>query len=90
MFLISIGAVAFSSALASILASRFFSGFLPKKEANEVYPLEIEFLPAAAFYGDGYTDFSLTTAGITTAGAAATTTSFLLTTGIDIYSFFLT
>lgn len=81
--------MAFSSALASILASRFFSGFLPKKEDKEVYPLTIEFLPAAAFGGDAYNDFSLTTAGITTAGAAATTTSaaaefFLLTTAIDI------
>ena len=67
MFLISIGAEAFSSTLAS--------RFLPKNEAREVYPFEIEFLPyAAAFTGDACAD-DITTAGITTAGAAATTTS---------------
>jgi len=67
LFLISIGAAAFSSTLTS--------RFLPKNEAKEVYPFEIEFFPyGAAFTGDICTD-DTTTAGITTAGAAATTTS---------------
>ena len=87
MFLISIGAAAFSSTLTS--------RFLPKKEAKEVYPFEIEFFPyGAAFTGEACID-DTTTAGITTAGAAATTTSagaavFLWTTDIYICSFFLT